>query len=115
MNEGKHESELEKLTAKCKQYESYLRAESLGLMAAQNGDSLEENPYAEDANPDERGLWFAGWNAADTHRLALRANACMTWSIGSLESIAEIARGNGQEEIDAKLQVVITKFREYVK
>jgi len=32
-----------------------------------------------------------------------------------LESIAEIARGNGQEEIDAKLQVVITKFREYVK
>lgn len=103
------------LRAKVKQYEDYLKAESLGLMASQNGDNVEENPYTEDTNTEERGLWFAGWNAADTHRLALRANACMTWAIGSLESIAEIARGNSQEEIDAKLQLVVAKFKEYVK
>jgi len=111
MNENK--TELEQLRTKVKQYEDFLKAESLGLVAAQEGLSESVNPYSVDT--DERALWFAGWNAADTHRLALRANACMTWAIGSLESIAEIARGNGQDEINSKLQIVVTKFQEYIK
>lgn len=94
-----------------------MQAELAGQTSAQNGLGEDQNPFS---MTDEEGskshvMWLAGWTAIDTRRKALQAHAVMTWAGGVLIAVNELAKGYGQQEIAAKLDVVISKFGQYVQ
>jgi len=93
-------------------FEQLMAAERNGVTAAERGLPEDQNPHVVDSN--EHVMWLAGWTAIDTRRRGLQAHAVMVWSGGVLESIIELAKGYDQTEIAVKLEVVTSKFKNFV-
>jgi len=90
-----------------------MHAELAGQSSAQSGLGEDQNPFL--AEDQRHIMWLSGWTAVDTRRKALQAHAVMTWAGGVLTAVNELAKGYGQEEIASKLDVVISKFGQFVQ
>lgn len=113
----KKEKEFEDmLEEKLKKISHLMQAELAGQTSAQNGLGEDQNPFALDEEGSKPHImWLAGWTAVDTRRKALQAHAVMTWASGVLTAVNELAKGYDQQEIAAKLDVVISKFGQFVQ
>lgn len=99
--------------AKVEMFNGLMYAERAGMTSAENGLAEDQNPF----KPEEERhiMWLSGWTAVDTRRRGLQAHAVMTWSVGVLESIVDLARGYDQQEIATKLDTVVSKYKEFVQ
>jgi hypothetical protein len=107
--EGKIELYLEQVRVQ----EKILEAEKSGREAANRGATLEDNPH--DPDSDESASWSYGWLNSDILQQVGKAQAVMTWALGMIGIIHELAaNGASTTEIAAKLATVVEKIAPYI-
>ena len=97
---------------KVEQFNGLMYAEQAGMTSAENGLGEDQNPFK--VEEERHIMWLAGWTAVDTRRRGLQAEAVMTWSVGMLETLIDLARGYDQQEIATKIGLVVSKYRDIV-
>ena len=88
-----------------------LKAETEGIMAADRGISETDNPYPD--GDECCAMWLNGWQSVETRRITSQAIAVIRWSTQSLDTIQELARGYGQQEISDKIDVIRQKLEQF--
>lgn len=107
--EGKIEKYLEAVSLQ----EKVLQAQKDGGEARNREASLDDNPH--DPDSDEAGAWSYGWLVADIMAQVGKAQAVMTWSLGMLAVVYELAKGGASgDEVAAKIATIVEKMAPYI-
>lgn len=104
------QKDLDAANEKIKKYEQLMRAETQGVMAADRGVPMNQNPY-----PDGTELcvmWLNGWQAVETRRVSGRTLAAVKWAVEALDVVNQLALAAEQGEISGKVSTVQGKLAE---
>jgi len=107
--EGKIQKYLEAVSLQ----EKVFQAQKDGGEAAVRGATLEDNPHDKDS--DESGAWSYGFVMNDIVQQCNKAQAVMTWSLGMLAVVHDLALGGASgDEIAAKIATIVEKMAPYI-